>query len=172
MAGKSAPQSTSSNQEVGSLGWNIKQQGNNYRIIAKKDKKRFADLTIDPNGTIVKGFMDDGQQRRDLAGQNFVAQGNAAIKSVLGDLQQAESSAQAALESGRGSQANTGSNVILASFQNVDSPLVGDSESLLLAASGFSCLNSCFSSAGLPLFIIGNNSGEKKHGKKAEDALL
>lgn len=56
-----------SNQEVESIGWIIRPQGKNYRAIVKKDRKRFMDITIDPNGNIIKGYIEDGRQRQDLS---------------------------------------------------------------------------------------------------------
>jgi hypothetical protein len=85
-------------EEIESLGWTIRAQGENYRAIVKKNKQRLLDITVDSNGNIVKGFMlEPGNRRKDLAGQNFVESGKAAIATTLQEIQDAAFSPQASL---------------------------------------------------------------------------
>jgi hypothetical protein len=43
-----------SHQEVESIGWVIRPQGQNYRAIVKKDRKRFMDILLTPMATLLK----------------------------------------------------------------------------------------------------------------------
>jgi hypothetical protein len=84
-------------QEIDSIGLAMRPQGKSYRVLGRRSKKRVLDIVIDENGIITKGFVDDGTQKKDLAGQNFVSQGNDAIRTTRQELSDSASNLQAGL---------------------------------------------------------------------------